>query len=122
MFRFLLDEHFRGRLVDFIRRRNAGGVGAYLDVVVVGEQADLPRGTLDPAVLLWAEREGCLLVTHDKRSMPGHLSDHLASGRHCPGILCIRRPLSAPAIVSELEIVEAAGRPEDFADTITYLP
>jgi hypothetical protein len=122
MFRFVLDEHMRGKLVDSIRQRNADGTGTHLDVVVVGEPPDLPRGTLDSDILLWAEREGRLLVTFDKRSMPGHITDHLAGGHHSPGILCVRRYLSIAGIIAELEIVEVAGRPDDFADTITYLP
>jgi hypothetical protein len=122
MFRFLLDEHMRGMLVDAIRQRNADGTGAHLDVVVIGELPDLPRGSLDPDILLWAEREDRLFVTFDKTSMPGHLADHLAAGHHSPGILCVRRHLSIPGILVELEVVEVAGRPDDFADTITYLP
>jgi hypothetical protein len=122
MFRFLLDEHLRGKVANFIRRRNATGLGVHLEIVVLGEPPDLPRGTLDPQILLWTEREGSLFVTYDKRSLPGHLSDHLDGGHHLPGILCIRRPLSAPRIAGELEIIELAGQPEDFVDNITYLP
>ncbi len=122
MFRFLIDQHMRGKLVAAIRKRNEDGIGAHLDVVVVGETPELPNGMLDPDILLWTEQEGRLLVTFDKRTMPDHLSDHLAGGRHCPGILCIRRYISIAQIIAELEIVEVAGQPEDFADTITYLP
>ena len=122
MFRFILDEHMRGKVINSIRKRNADGISVYLDVVVVGEVPDLPRGSIDPTILLWAERENCLLVTYDKRSMPTHLTNHLMSGHHSPGILCFRRYLTIPGIIAELEIVEAAGQPDDFADTITYLP
>lgn len=119
---FLLDEHMRGKLAAAIRKHNAAGDGVFLDIRVVGEESELPLGTLDPELIRWAEREGRLLLTFDKSTMPGHLADHLAAGAHTPGILCVRRRLSIPGLIIEFEIVAHAGRPEDFADTITYIP
>jgi Domain of unknown function (DUF5615) len=122
MFRFLLDEHMRGMLVDAIRQHNATGQFAHLDILVVGEPSDLPLGSPDPDILLWTEREGRLLVTFDKASMPVHLADHLAAGNHLPGIISVRQHLTIPEIIAELDLIEGAGRPEDFADTITFVP
>jgi hypothetical protein len=35
--------------------------------------------------LLWAEREGRVLVTLDRHTMPGHLANHLRAGHNSPG-------------------------------------
>jgi hypothetical protein len=60
--RYLLDENLRGRLWQAIGVHNQ--TGAYpIDVVRVGDPPDLPLGSLDPDILLWAEREGRILVS-----------------------------------------------------------
>ncbi len=48
-----------------------------------------PRGTLDPEILVWCEQNGTILVTNNRASMPVHLHDHLAEGRHIPGIFIL---------------------------------
>jgi hypothetical protein len=65
---FVLDEHFRGPLWQAIVRHNLGGEYR-LDVVRVGDPADLPLATDDSAILLWAEREGRILVTEDRHTI-----------------------------------------------------
>ncbi|MBI3411942.1 MAG: hypothetical protein HY040_26730 [Planctomycetes bacterium] len=64
--RFLVDEHLRGQLWHAIGSHNQRG--AYpVDVVCVGDSADLPQGSTDPEVLLWTEREGRILVSADRK-------------------------------------------------------
>jgi hypothetical protein len=43
-----------------------------LNVVCVGQFDDLPFSADDPAILLWAERQGRILITEDKTTMPAH--------------------------------------------------
>jgi hypothetical protein len=52
---FLLDEHLRGPLWLAILRHNSQG-GLPIDVVRVGDSPDLPLGSTDLDILLWAER------------------------------------------------------------------
>jgi hypothetical protein len=52
--RFVLDEHLRGDLWNAIERHNRNGVNT-VDVVRVGDMADLPLGSKDPSTLIWAE-------------------------------------------------------------------
>jgi hypothetical protein len=59
---YVLDEHLRGALWHALRQHNAGGVNV-VDVDRVGDPPDLPLGTTDPDLLLWAEREGRVVVT-----------------------------------------------------------
>lgn len=57
-----------------------------LRVWAVGDPSAPPKGTLDPEILLWCEEWDFTLVTNNRHSMPLHLADHLAAGRHIPGI------------------------------------
>jgi hypothetical protein len=80
--RYVFDEHLRGALWQTVQAHNRSDPSYPLDVIRVGDPADLPLGTEDPLLLQWAERENRILVTADASSMPAHLADHLASGRH----------------------------------------
>jgi uncharacterized protein DUF5615 len=119
--RYVLDEHLRGPLWRAIQWHNSSG--AYpLDVVRVGDPADLPLGTGDPALLQWAEREQRILVTHDLDTMPTHLADHLAAGQHSPGVFMIRPHSTLPQILSFLRDAAYASEPEEWHDRIQFIP
>jgi hypothetical protein len=118
--RYLLDENQRGVLWHLIQRHNARGIDP-LDAVRVGDAPDLPLGTDDPAILRWAEREQRILVTFDKSTMGRHLSEHLAAGNHCPGIVMVPTE-SKPVQVLEFLILAAyASEPVEWQDWIKYL-
>jgi hypothetical protein len=53
----------------------------------IGDPGAPPVGTKDPDILDWCEEKRFILVTNNRKSMPEHLTDHLARGRHIPGIL-----------------------------------
>src|SRR5687768_419213 len=112
---FLLDEHLRGPLSSAIQHHNARGVDV-IDAMRVGDPADLPLGATDPEILLWAERNNRILVTHDTDTMILHWSRHLLRGRHCPGLFLIRRGASAREVVAHLALAAHAGRADDFLD------
>jgi hypothetical protein len=119
--RYVLDEHLRGPLWRAIQWQNSSG--AYLlDVVRVGDAADLPLGTADPALLLWAERAQRILVTHDPDTMPMHLNDHLAAGHHSPGVFMIRPHSTLPQLVTFLRDAAYASEPADWQDRVQFIP
>lgn len=119
--RYLLDEHLRGPLWRTIQWHNNSGVYP-LDVVRVGDPPDLPFGSDDPTLLLWAEREQRILVTHDPDTMPRHLADHLAAGHHSPGVFMLRPHSTLPQILSFLQDAAYASEPEEWQDRIQFIP
>ncbi len=121
MLRFLLDEHLRGPLWSAIQRHNLLG-GLFLDAVRVGDVPELPLASQDSGLLIWAEREGRILVTEDKRTMPGHLAEHLETGHRSPGVFMVRGGRSIREVLDCLELAAHAGNPADFADGITFIP
>jgi hypothetical protein len=54
--------------------------------------------------------------------MPQHLADHLAAGRHVPGILILGAGMSFGAILDELELIAVASLPNEYRDLIVHLP
>jgi hypothetical protein len=118
--RYLLDEHLRGPLGRAMEQHNAAG-GSAIDAVRVGDRPDLPLGSGDPELLRWAEREGRILVSWDKRSLPGHLARHLQAGHHVPGIFLLREHFTIPQVLAYL-VQAAATDPLGWQDRIAYIP
>jgi hypothetical protein len=119
--RYVLDENLRGPLWRAIRSLNS--MGTYpLDVMRVGDPEDLPLGTDDPALLIWAEAQQRIVVTHDHDTMPNHLADHLAAGRHSPGVFVIRPNSSLLQLVTFLQDAAYASEAEEWLDIINFIP
>ena len=116
-FRYLLDEHLPRALVIQLRRRDPG-----LAVWLVGDPGVPAKGTSDTELLRWCEEVGALLVTDNRRSMPGHLADHLAAGGHVPGIFVLRRTRAIGDVVDDLMFIAGAAFDDEFRDRIIYVP
>jgi hypothetical protein len=119
--RYVLDEHLRRHTWMAVRRHNAHGTDS-IDVVRVGDPPDLPLGTNDPVLLRWAEREGRLIVTRDRTTMSGHLSDHLQAGHHSPGIFVIRPNSTLSQVIAFLVYAAYTSDPSEWHDGIDYIP
>ena len=117
MRKYLLDEHVGESL-------RKGLHAHYPDIVVwrIGDPTAPPIGTLDPEILVWCGAHGFSLVTNNRESMPDHLRDHLAAGRHVPGIFTLNPNMSIGETIEELVLIWGAAQPDEFADQINYLP
>lgn len=119
--RYLLDENQRGLLWQVIQRHNGRGLYV-LDVVRVGDPVELPLGVDDPTILEWAEQEQRILVTFDKASIPNHLNNHLASGKHSPGVFILVRDDRPMEVLDFLVIAAWRTDTEEWADRFQYIP
>jgi predicted nuclease of predicted toxin-antitoxin system len=71
--RLLVDQNFNAHIVDGLTRRDSS-----LDLIHI---RDVGLATaLDPAVLEWAALQGRVLLTHDRRTIPGFAYARVASG------------------------------------------
>lgn len=118
---YLLDEHLRGPLWRAIQWHDSRGVRP-LDAVRVGDLPDLPLGTADPEVFLWAEREGRILVSDDRKTMASHLANHLREGHRSPGIFTFRRLTPLPQVIEFLVLVAYESEAREWQDRIEYFP
>jgi hypothetical protein len=116
-FSFLLDEQlpkwWRRKL---IRRQ------PHLSIWRVGQPPSPALGSPDPIVLEWCETHNAFLVTNNRKSMPGHLADHMTRGRHVPGIFVVDPAWDIAELAEELSLIEGASFPDEFRDQIQYLP
>lgn len=82
--------------------------------------AGLP-GIDDPEVLAMAAREGRVLVTHDRKTMPRHFAEFIARATS-PGLLVIPQSLSAAAAVEDLILIWSVTEAEEWVNRIGFLP
>lgn len=115
--RFLLDENLSQRILTSLKQRDAA-----IDVLQVGSDTAPPKGTLDPEILLYCEAEHRMLVTDNRRSMPGHETDHFAAGHHHWGILTTSRNISIGELIFQLQLFWGASEAEEWIDRTVYLP
>jgi hypothetical protein len=120
--RYLLDENLRGGgLWNAIQQHNAFGLYP-VDAVRVGDPPDLPCGTPDADLPLWAERERRVLVTRDWHTMPGQLTQHLQAGNHLAGVFLIRKHCTIPQVLAHLVLAAYAADPAACKDRIEPIP
>jgi hypothetical protein len=118
--RFVLDEDVPGSVWQAVQDHNARGV-YLLDVIQVGRLPALPKGTTDPDLLCWAEQDGRVIVSRDRKTMSGHYADHLAAGRHSAGVLIIS-PTRMDDLIAQLALIAHADVPADWFDRLDFFP
>jgi len=115
--RYLLDEN-----VDPLFRHELLKREPALVIWSIGTPGAPPARTRDPDILRWCEENAFLLVTYNRKSMPQHLRDHLAAGRHVPGIFELNPNMSIGATIEELLLIWVASLEDEYRDRIVYLP
>ena len=115
--RLLLDEN-----VDPLYRQELLRRETTLVVWRVGDISAPPDTTLDPDILIWCEQNAFILVTNNRKSMPPHLQNHLAQGRHIPGILVLNPKMSVGETIEELVLIWGVSEEVEYLDRISFLP
>jgi hypothetical protein len=93
-----------------------------VEILSVGEAAAPAKGIKDPPLLLWLEAHQYMLLTGNRKTMPGHLADHLTAGHHVPGIFLISDWLPTQQVVDELLLIWGASTPDEWRNQLWYLP
>jgi hypothetical protein len=71
----------------------------------------------DTEVLLLAARSNRLLVTHDRKTMPRHFAEFLAS-QSSAGVLIVPQKLPAFQVVDEILLIWTATEAEEWTNRI----
>ena len=117
MRRFLIDENISPKYRTQLLNHEPS-----LTVLVIGDEGAPARSTLDPEILEWCEKNQFNLITNNRKSMPQHLSDHLAAGHHVPGIFTINLEVPMGKIIDQLLLIAGASDVDEYIDQITYIP
>jgi Domain of unknown function (DUF5615) len=114
--KYLMDENVDPVYTNQLRRQKPD-----LVVWAVGEPDTPAKGTLDSEILYWCEEHNFVLVTNNPKSMPVHLTDHIAEGHHMPGIF-ILNPKSTGQNLEELILLAEYSFDNEYKDQIIHVP
>jgi hypothetical protein len=112
--RFLADADFNHKIVVGLRRREPSvDFLSALDGGVVG----IP----DPDVLAIAAGAGRILVSHDRKTMPGHFT-RFCGARSSPGLIIVSQALDIGAAIEELLLIWVATDAEEWLERVGFVP
>ena len=117
----LCDESTHGNLTKAFHRRARLGEQPSIEVLRVGDAGCPAYGTQDPELLVWCEENDFILVSDDRTTLPKHLQDHLALGRHSPGILLVKHNSTIQKIIESVVLVVSVD-PELCRDQWVFIP
>ncbi|WP_017294877.1 DUF5615 family PIN-like protein [Geminocystis herdmanii] len=93
-----------------------------IEIIAIGDPNTPKKGTKDPEILIWCEKNNFILVTNNRASMPLHLKEHLTQGHHLPGIFVFRPQSKIGEIINDLVLIASASQGNEYVDMITYIP
>ncbi len=117
VFKYLMDENVDPVYTNQLRRQKPD-----LVVWAVGEPDTPVKGTLDPEILYWCEEHNFVLITNNRKSMPVHLTDHIAEGHHMTGIFILNPNLSTGQNLDELILLAEYSFNNEYQNQIIHLP
>jgi hypothetical protein len=79
------------------------------------------EGRDDPFVLAYAAREGRLLVSHDRRTMPHHFANFI-SNNDSPGVVIISQDVPIGVAIEELLLLWEDSDAEEWINKIFEIP
>jgi len=112
--RFLADADLNADIVTAVLRREPA-----VDFQTADE-AGL-QGLEGLQVLALAAREGRILVTHDRKTMPRHFAEFI--GRQaCPGVLVVSKKTAIHSVADDLLLIWANSEAEEWRNLICTIP
>lgn len=112
--RFQADADFNHNIILALRRTEpALDIRSAYDGGVIGEP--------DSSVLHIAAEAGRILLTHDRRTMPGHLARFLEN-RSSPGVIIVPQDLRIRTVVQHLVIIWTASDADEWRNQLSVLP
>ena len=75
----------------------------------------------DPEVLARAAAEGRILITHDRKTMPTHFGEFIAT-QTSPGVLIVSQSSEVLRTIEELILIWVASDAEEYVNSIRTLP
>jgi predicted nuclease of predicted toxin-antitoxin system len=112
--RFQADADFHGQVVTALKRQ-------YPEIDIQSAQTANLEGLPDEEVLALAAREGRILLTHDRRTMPEHFALFI-SHTESPGVFIVPQHLGIGATISEIVLLWEASTPDEWKNFLGAFP
>ena len=115
MLRLASDENFNG---DIVR-----GLLLRLPELTLLRVQDVGLGSaIDPVVLAWAAENDCIILTHDRATLPNYAYERVVAGVAMPGAFVIDDRLPVGRAIEELVLVATCSEASEWVDRVLYLP
>src|SRR4051812_29279901 len=111
--RFQADADLDGRIIRGIKRRSR-------EIDIRTASAGL-SGLKDPEVLRLSAEDRRILVSQDRRTMPTHFAQYVASAQSS-GVILIREKTPIVVAIEELMLVWSASEAEEWANRLAWIP
>lgn len=89
----------------------------YVTARVVGMSA-----ARDPELLRWAARENRILVTHDRKTMPGHVRAEIEAGHTIAGVFIVPQRLAIAWAINDLHMLVTCSTLDEWQNVVRHLP
>lgn len=113
--RLLIDENIDPDVISGVLRRGA-------DMEFERVQTVGLIGASDPEILEWAARNHYVLLTRDRRTMPGFAIQRLRTNLSMSGLFVAPPHLSLGELIDELVRIAGCSEPSDWNGEVIYLP
>ena len=112
--RFQADADLDGRIIRGLRR-----TAPEIEIKTAAEAglATLP----DPEVLRIAAAEGRVLVSQDRRTMPGHFRQFVKDSTS-PGVILLREGVSIVSAIDEIVLIWSATEAAEWVNRLAWIP
>jgi predicted nuclease of predicted toxin-antitoxin system len=115
MFRLFADEDFDNDILRALERE-----GIVVDVQRV-QDIGLYQAK-DPVILDRAAIEEAIVLTHDRKTMPGFAYARVSKGEPMSGVWVVRQTLPVAEAVAELSLMLQCSEPAEWRDRVQYIP
>ena len=116
--RYQADADLDRRIVRATRRREPGIDFQFASEARSGRGL---KGLSDDQVLALAAQEGRILITHDRRTMPGHFARFIATATS-PGVIILPQRMPLGVAVDWLVTIWAASEAEEWVNQMLPIP
>jgi hypothetical protein len=76
----------------------------------------------DLELLTWAAKEGRIIVTHDRKTMPGHAAALMNEGENIAGLFVVPRSMPMHQVLEDLELMITCSEMDEWVNVIRFLP
>ena len=113
--RFQADADLDGRVFRGLRRA--------APEIDIRSAADAGLAALDDIqVLRLAASDGRVLISQDRRTMPGHFHRFVRSGVRSPGVVLLREGISIATAIEQLLLLWAASETGEWTNRLLWIP